>query len=314
MTIRVLLTGASSFTGSWFAGALAERGAEVVAPCRDALDAGDLDRRRRLARLAGRCRLVGGCPFGSEPFLEVIRSNGPFDLLCHHGAKAGDHRDAGLDPLMAAARQSHGIERVLDALAAGDRCRAVLLTGTVFEADEGGGDPPLRAIGAYGLAKTLTWQIFRHHAEARGLALSKFVIANPIGPLEKPGLCRSLARAWLAGGTPELRRPHLVRDQLMVEPLAEAYADVALRLAAAPEGLKVTPSQFAERLDRFAHRLAAALGPRLGVPCRFVCAEPPEPSDEPRVRCGVDPLAKLVPAFDVEAAWDAHARSLLAAA
>jgi len=313
MTIRVLLTGASSFTGTWFVGALADRGAEVVAPCRDALDAGDLDRRRRLARLVGRCRLVGGCPFGSEPFLELIRTAGPFDLLCHHGAKAGDHRDAGLDPLAAAARQSHGLERVLDALAAGG-CRAVLLTGTVFEADEGRGDPPLRAIGAYGLAKTLTWQIFRHHAEARGLTLGKFVIANPIGPLEKPGLCRSLAQAWLAGEAPVLHRPHLVRDQLMVEPLAMAYADLALKLAIAPKAQRVAPSQFAERLDRFAHRLAAALGPRLRVPCRFVCAEPPEPSDEPRVRCGIHPLTELVPGFDVEAAWDAHARSLLAAA
>lgn len=308
---RILLTGASSFTGTWFADALVERGAVVVAPCREALDGGGHDRRRRLARLNGRCRLIGRCPFGSEPFLALLRRDGPFDLLCHHGAKDGGHRDPSLDPLAAAGAQSHGLDRVLDALAT-TGCRAVLLTGTVFEADEGGGERPLRSIGPYGLAKTLTWQLFRHHAEARGLPLAKFVVANPIGPLEKPGLCRALGRAWLGGGTPVVRQPQLVRDQLQVEALAAAYAAFALALADAPASRRLTPSQFAEPLDRFAARFAGAMAPRLGVPCRFRRAEPPEASDEPSTRVGLDPLADLVPGLDPERGWDAHARAIRA--
>lgn len=310
---RVLFTGASSFTGTWFVTALAGAGAEVVAACRGPLGAGDADRRRRLARLEGFCRLVGECPFGSEPFLDLLRRQAPFDLLCHHGAKTGDHRDLALDPLAAAAAHGRELERVLDAAQAAG-CRAVLLTGTVFEADEGRGDPPLRAIGAYGLAKTLTWHIFRHHAEARGLPLAKFVVAHPFGPLEQPGLCRSLARAWLAGETPVLRRPHLARDQILVEGLAEAYAAFAMSLALRPRGERVVPSQFPERLDRFVRRLAEELGRRLRVPCRHACADPPDPSDEPEVRCGLDPLERLLPGFDAEAAWDRYARFLLTSA
>lgn len=310
---RILFTGASSFTGTWFATALAGSGADVVAACRGPLVGGDEDRRRRLARLDGFCRLVGSCPFGSEPFLDLLRREGPFDLLCHHGAKEGDHRDLALDPLAAAGAQSRGLERVLDALQA-TGCRAVVLTGTVFEADEGRGEAPLHAIGPYGLAKTLTWQIFRHHAETRGLALGKFVIAHPIGPLEKPGLCRSLAQAWLAGEVPVVRRPQLVRDQLLVEPLAEAYAAFAMGLASAPTSRRLVPSQFAERLDRFVQRLAEALAPRLRVPCRFTLADPPEPSDEPQARCGIDPLERLLPGLDAQAAWDGYARFLAHAA
>lgn len=307
---RILFTGASSFTGTWFVSALAQRGVEIVAPCRDRLADGDADRRQRLARIARSCHLVGHCPFGSEPFLELVRRYGPFDLLCHHGAKAGDHRDERLDPFVAASAQSCGLGRVLDGLVASG-CRAILLTGTVFEADEGAGDAPLRAIGPYGLAKSLTWQAFRYEAERRDLALAKFVIANPVGPFEKPGLCRSLARAWLAGETPVLRRPQLTRDQLQVDILAEAYARFALDLIDWPAPRRVTPSQFAEPLERFVARLAAALAPRLGVPCRFVCADPPDPVDEPKERRGIDPLATLVPRLDVDAAWDRYAGWLL---
>lgn len=308
---RVLLTGASSFTGTWFASALAAAGLEVVAACRAAPGEGDADRQRRLVRLEGRCRLVPGCPFGSESFLALIRREGPFALFCHHGAKAGDHRDPALDPLAAAASHARGLERVLDTLQTGG-CRALLLTGTVFEAEEGAGEAPLRSIGAYGLEKSLTWQIFRHHAEARGLPLAKFVIANPIGPLEKPGLSRMLGEAWLRGETPVLQRPQLIRDQLQVEPLALAYARFALALLERPASSRLTPSQFPERLDRFADRLATALAPRLRRACRFVSATPPAASDEPLARCGHESLATLLPGLDPERHWDSHARTLAA--
>jgi nucleoside-diphosphate-sugar epimerase len=308
---RVLLTGASSFTGAWFARALAEAGCAVIAPLRAGLDAGDADRCRRLALAARHARLVAACPFGSERFLALVRDVGPFDLLCHHGAKAGDHRDLALDPLAEAAAHTGGLERVLEALGRAG-CRAVLLTGTVFEADEGRGDGELSAIGAYGLAKTLSWQLFRHHAGRAGFTLGKLVLASPVGPLEKPGLSRELASAWLAGKTPVLHRPQLVRDHLQVELLAAAYARFALRLPSLPPGVhRLTPSQFAEPLARFAARLAEALAPRLGVPCRFTCAAPPEASAEPLVRIGLDPLPSLVPELDPEAAWDRHALALL---
>jgi nucleoside-diphosphate-sugar epimerase len=308
--IRILFTGASSFTGAWFVRALADRGADVIAACRGRLADGDADRRRRLASLAGRCRLVESCPFGSEPFRELLRTSGSIDVFCHHGTKSGDHRDPGLDVLGAVAAHTLSIEPTLDALMAAG-CRTLLLTGTVFEADEGLADPPAGACSPYGLAKTLTWQMFRHHAERRGLTLGKLVIASPFGPLEKPGLTRHLATGWLDGRTPVLRCPQLVRDHLQVPLLAAAYARFALDLPGREGVHRLTPSQFAEPLDRFAGRLAGALAPRLRLPCRFACAALPEPTDEPARRCGTDPLERLVPDLDPEQAWDAYAASLL---
>jgi nucleoside-diphosphate-sugar epimerase len=304
--MRVLLTGASSFTGAWFALALVRAGAEVIAACRGPLADGDAERCRHLATLAGRCGLVGSCPFGSAPFLALIRSIGPIDILCHHGTKAGDHRSHDLDPLAATAAQGANVEAVLEALDQAG-CRTLLLTGTVFEADEGRGEAPLRAFSAYGLAKSLTWQLFRYHAERAGLTLGKLVVASPFGPREKPGLTRQLTDAWLRGETPVLRRPQLVRDHLQVPLLAAAYARFALSLPGRPGTHRLVPSQFPERLDRFADRLATALSPRLALPCRFESAEPPEATDEPLARCGVEPMAALVPNLDPERAWDEYA-------
>lgn len=301
--MRILFTGASSFTGAWFVHALAEAGAEVIALRRGRWAEDDAARRQRLRWLDGRCRVIEGCPFGSAPFLEALRDVGRFDLLCHHGAEVGDHRRLDAEALAAAAANTRGIERVVEAIMARG-CGALLLTGSVFEADEGRGEPPLRAFSPYGLAKTLTWHVFRYHAERHGLTLGKFVIASPFGPLDKPGLVRSLIETWRQGGTAVIRRPQLVRDHLQVQLLAGAYARFAADLPARRGTLRQVPSQFPERLDRFAARLAAALGPRLGWACRFAAADPPEPSEEPLARRGSTPLVRLVPDLDPERAWD----------
>ena len=108
-----------------------------------------------------------------------------------------------------------------------------------------------------------------------------------------------------------LRCPQLVRDHLQVPLLAAACARFAFGLPGRSGTHRLTPSQFAEPLDRFAERLAGALSPRLRRPCRFTCAAPPEPTDEPARRCGLDPLERLVPDLDPCEAWDAYAASLL---
>ncbi len=82
--MNILLTGVSSFTGYWFAKALAEAGHDVVAPLRGAPDRYE-GRRAARVRGLGKIRLVPDCPFGSETFLTLARAH-RFDLLCHHAA------------------------------------------------------------------------------------------------------------------------------------------------------------------------------------------------------------------------------------
>ncbi len=306
--MRALLTGASSFTGTWFASALAERGFAVTALHRRPLEAYSPLARRRLARLDGGVRLVRLPGLGSAEALALLERE-RFDILCLHGAEVDDHRSPNFDVAGALARTTAGLGPLLDRFAAGDG-RAVLVTGSIFEADEGRGPLPLRAFNPYGLAKTLIWQTIRFEVERRGLLLGKLVIAHPVGPLDKPGLVSELLAAWCRGETASIRRPFLVRDFVAVDALALAYAEAARRLVNERRPVHLVPSLWPESVAAFVGRLAEAIGRRTGLACAVRLAAPPEPSDEPPFRVGSDTLRALVPNWDEERFWDGLAATL----
>ena len=281
--MRVLLTGASSFTGFWIARALLDQGVEVVGALRGRRDEGEPLRQQRLARLAGRCPLVVEAGMGTSSLLEVAAAERPFDLLWLHGAEVGAFRRADYDPMRAAAATTAGAASLM----AASRCAGVIVSGSVFEADEGRGDGTRGAIGAYGLAKSIAWQMLRFAAEERGLPITKLVIAHPFGPLEKPGLTAALLRAWSEGRPAILRHPTMVRDFLPVTWLARAAADLALTPAHRWPP-RTTPSAFAEPVASFAGRFAEAMRARSALACQLTIAA--EPSSEPTLRVGLDRL------------------------
>ena len=297
--MRVLLTGASSFTGCWIAQALLDRGAGVVAPLGGSRDEGDPLRQRRLARLAERCALVGEAGMGTSRLLDLAASEGPFDLVWLHGAEVGAFRRPDYDPLAAAAVTTAGAGDLMGA----SRCAGVIVTGSVFEADEGRGDGAHGAIGAYGLAKTLAWQMLRFAAEERGLSITKLVIAHPFGPLEKPGLTTALLRAWSEGTPAILRHPTMVRDFLPVTWLAGAAADLALTPCAAWPARR-TPSAFAEPVASFARRFADALRARCGFACEVRMAA--EPSSEPALRVGLERVSETADPTACDHFWNEY--------
>ncbi len=310
--MRVVLTGASSFTGFWFVHALRAHGAELVLPLARGSQEGDHERRRRIAdltRLDG-VAIISAAPFGSDRFLDLLRAHAPFDLLACHGARVGDHRAVDFDVLEALRANTRALPQVLE-IAREAGCRAILLTGSVFEAGEGLGYGNSRPFNPYGLSKTLTWHLFRDEVERRGLTLGKFTITAPFGPHEKPNLCRHLVETWLRGGEPELRHPHLLRDHIPVDLLAEAYARFAFALPARRGTHRLVPSCFAESLAAFAHRLAAEMRMRLDRPCGFRTADPPQPSAEPLARLGEHPVADLVPGWDFARSFDRLAEHYL---
>jgi UDP-glucose 4-epimerase len=220
--MKILLTGAGSFTGYWFAETLAAAGHEVVAPLRGNLDSpNDQERSERVFRLRGKVELVPACGFGSAKFLSLIRSQ-DFDVLCHHGAEVGDYRNPEFDMAGAAASNTLNLRSVLQAMG---ECglKGVVLTGSIFEQDEGAGSQPLMAFSPYGVSKGLTAQIVRHRCHEFGVPFGKFVIPNPFGPLEQPRLGAYLARTWATGGTAEIKTPDYIRDNIHVGLLAACY-------------------------------------------------------------------------------------------
>ena len=285
----------------WFAEALAERGHVVVAAGRsERLNCSSL-RAERLSRVTACCQPFWSAPFGSSSFLDIVERNGPFDVLCHHGAETAGYRSKEFDWSAAVAANARSLQQVLGAVrAAGGR--RIVLTGSVFEAGEGAGTLPLRAFSAYGLSKTLTSQIFSYHAEQEEFALGKFVIPNPFGPYEEPRFTDYLIRTWCEGKTALVGTPHYVRDNIHVSLLAEFYCGFVQSL---PETgfCKINPSGYAESQSAFAARFAREIGGRLKIETPLEEATQ-QTQDQPLVRVNTDVMTDATREWDEGAAWD----------
>ena len=290
--MRVLLTGASSFTGLWLAKALAAAGAEVTAVCRGRPELYDRERRARIEAVGRSAAVVFDRPFGSEGFLRLVEGALPFDVLCLHHAEAGDFRRSDFQPLEAARADTLDVVKVLAAMQPRG-LRRIVHPGTVFEADEGDGDRPLQAIGAYGLAKTLTSAIIRHAAGEVGVEALKVTIPSPFGPGQTAGVLGYLTRCWCDGQPAIIDYPDRVRDFVPVDLLAAHHAAIALGHEPAPAGGRSSPSGHIETIMAFAERIARELRPRLGIACKVEMSGEQKASQEPRRRFNTEPLPGL---------------------
>jgi len=307
--MRILLTGASSFTGYWFARELAASGHQVTAACRGD-GAYDGIRGERVARLRESCELRFGCAFGGAAFLALVRQSG-FDVLCHHGAEVGDYRSPDFDPYRAAALNLHRLPEMMRALK-GRGCARLVLTGSVFEPNEGAGSAPLRAFSPYGLSKGLTAAAAEFYAGREGFTFEKFVIANPFGPYEEPRFTSYLMRSWQKGETARVQTPRYVRDNIPVSLLARAYAAFVAAGPAPGERRHVGPSFYPESQGAFAERVRREAAARLGLACGLELGEQRDFA-EPAVRINTDLQDPAALGWDEAAAWDGfvefHARA-----
>jgi UDP-glucose 4-epimerase len=301
--MRILFTGASSFSGYWFVRELACAGHQTVATFRQQPGGyEDEPRRTRSSRVVEYCRPVVGCSFGDESFMKLIAGDGPWDLLCHHAADVTNYKSSDFDVHTAVSNNTHNLAGVLDALQSAG-CQRVLLTGSVFEQNEGAGSQGLPAFSPYGLSKGLTSEIFRYYTGACGMRLGKFVIPNPFGPYEEPRFTMYLIRNWMADKTPAVNTPAYVRDNIAVSLLAKAYVRFAESLGDGPGFEKFNPSGYVESQGAFAQRFAAEMAPRLGIACPLELRTQTE-FTEPRVRLNTDLLDAADLGWDESLAWD----------
>lgn len=301
--MNVLFTGASSFSGYWFARRLTEAGHSVVATFTNKDSEYIGLRAERVSQLSTLAERRFCCSFGSERFSDLVAGERSWDVLCLHAAFVTDYRSPKFDFLAATSLNVHRLGEMLDLL----RQRgltAVVFTGTVFEADEGAGENPLEAFSAYGLSKTLTWEVVRYEALRRGLRLGKCVIPNPFGPWEEPRFCSYLARTWLANQKVVVKTPSYVRDNIHVSLLAAAYVELVRRVTGSQEAVtRLDPSGYVETQGSFTERFAQEMRLRLKVPCEFDCAEQTDFS-EPIIRVNTTRATRLCAGWQEKASWD----------
>src|SRR4051812_10118081 len=236
MPMKILFTGASSFTGFWFVQELSRLGHDITAIFRRREEEyTDEPRRKRVQLLKQLCRPLFSMEFGDDKFIELLKQGG-WDVLCHHAADVTNYKSADFDVLAAVQNNTRNLPAVLNALKDG-ACSKIVLTGSVFEGGEGAGSEKLPAFSPYGLSKTLTAEMFRFYAARANMSLGKFVIPNPFGPFEEPRFTGYLMKNWFAGLTPAVSTPLYVRDNIPVSLLAKGYAKFVQSL---PSNIELT--------------------------------------------------------------------------
>lgn len=298
--MRILLTGASSFTGTWFAKALVEAGHQVTATLRQPIASYTGLRGKRVSLLGDwGVRIVEECAFGDGLFLGLLKDG--IEVLCHHGAHVDNYKSLDFDLFKGLEKNAANLSTVLN-VARDSGLRGVVLTGSVFEQDEGAGEAPLRAFSPYGLSKGLTWQVFRFWCGHYGLPLHKFVIPNPFGPYEEPRFCHYLVTHWIQGKTPSVNTPDYVRDNIHISLLAKAYARF---VGQSPDlsGGRLAPSGYVESQGAFALRFSREIGERLGIPSPVSLGSQTD-FPEPRVRINLDRVDPRSLDWTENEAWD----------
>jgi UDP-glucose 4-epimerase len=306
--MKVLLTGASSFTGFWFAEALLRAGHHLVVPLRGGLESGsDKRRAERLRRLGAQVDLIPDCAFGSPRFLDIVDRQ-DFDVLCHHAAEVGDYRNTDFDIASALARNTLNLRAVLRGMCKRG-LQGVVLTGSFFEHNEGAGSRPLVAFSPYGVSKGVTADVVRHRCHEIGMRYGKFVVPHPFGPLEQPRLGAYLAKTWRSGGVAQIGTPAYVRDNIHVSLLAASYTRFVNETPRAPLLRKLNPSGYVETQGAFVERVAREVGPRLGIECQVQLMVQKD-FPEPLVRINTESAARYAEDWSERQAWEEYAQWL----
>jgi nucleoside-diphosphate-sugar epimerase len=285
----------------WFVEALARRGHSVVGVSRGDQGIHSGLPAERLARAADCCRLLWKAPFGSPRFLEIIAAEGPFDVLCHHGAETAGYRSKEFDCMGAVASNTRSLPAVLAAMHAA-RCERIVLTGSIFESGKRAGEAAPRAFNSYGLSKALTSQIFGFYAEQEGIALGRFVISNPFGPFEEPRFTDYLIRSWREGKIALVSTPRYVRDNIHISLLSGCYCEFVQSLPRTGCH-RMDPSGYAEAQGAFAARFAREIGSRLNVETPLEMAKQ-RIFDEPAICINSDIVLAAELDWDEPRAWD----------
>lgn len=305
--MKIVLTGGSSLTGYWFAEELRHQGHEVICTLtrsgvQDYAKEKSFLRVQKLVDLG--VQIYWDVEFGTERFCSLLNTEKP-NILCLHGAHIPDYRSAHFNISDSLAKNLFNIHEVFEILS--KESTPFVLTGTFFEPGEGDFGQATEAVSPYGLAKHLISETFEFYAKRFRIPMAKFIIPNPIGPLEDKKFTAYLVECWQAGKTAQVKTPLFVRDNIHVKLLAKAYADLVVKRVQRKAELNLPmisrPSGYRESQGEFTARVARELGERLGLDCKFELATQTE-FLEPLSRLNSEPSQDKFPDFSEQQAWD----------
>lgn len=298
-TNKVLLTGATSFTGAYIAKDLVASGYNVYATLTKPVNAYQESLVKDRMSLASGVEWLPESPVGSESLLETIKTIKP-TVFINHGASISGYRNPDFDYLQSVSLATKGLEKLLGTLK-DSGCSKIIHSGSVFEPDEGhlGGE----AVSIYGVSKNLTWQVWRFFSQKISLPISKIVIPNPIGPFENLDRLGPLfVKKWKMGESPVLTTPALVRDHVPASWLSKVYLE---EVGNKSLGVKIRrPSAFKLSNLDFVSQFSAYCKKYLDLKSDFSVT--PKPTSEPIYKINSENCPELLSPSEIDKFWSTY--------
>jgi nucleoside-diphosphate-sugar epimerase len=316
--MKILFTGASSFTGMYFVRELLKAGHEVHCTFTgENFLKYNTKEQLRISTFSQLTKNRFSSPFGSQFFFEEFKE--PIDVLCLHGAKgqSAGHDSDKFDVMGAVESNTHKASAVMHAAKIAG-VKKVVLTGTYFERWNGmlfSNNSCNPAKNEYALSKTITSDIIRFYCEKNNIRFTKFIVPNPFGPYENKRFTTDAAMAWLDAKHITVLNPNPARDNIHVELLAACYA----KFVSDNDKICLAPRGYVDSQGGFALRFAREMRKRWHIPCPVDLADGPVEQDyranvtyaEEYIKQEVTPSmmpGDVTPAWDEEKAWDRLAK------
>lgn len=255
---NVLLTGASSFTGFWFAKELKLKGFNVFCPLPRSENDYNGIKAKRIDNIKRDVTFIFNSPLGENKFNDLLEK--PFDILCLHGAHVQNYESPKFELLNSLNCNLNEIEFILKK-SFFNGCKTVLWTSSIFEDVLDNNDentdyykvPWLK----YALSKKTSYTIVKHLSISMGFNFVRFVIPNPFGPFEDQKLCFHLTKSLMQGSDFIVKTPDYLRDMIHIENLAEIYVKQILHSRELSIFKECRPSEYRMKIFDFAKLLTS---------------------------------------------------------
>jgi UDP-glucose 4-epimerase len=298
--MKILMTGSSSFSGSWFARELAESGCEVHATFTGDKDSYKGIRKKRFQTLNKNVQPIWSTKFGDENFFKLIKENS-FDCFLHHGAYVTDYKNDAFDVQRAVNENCFNVNRAARYLANAG-CQFCVFTGTFTEPFEAIGDPNHKPFNLYSLSKHLSFEIFRYAFEKMDIKIGKFVMPNPFGPYEEARFTSYLVNEWSQGHCAKVFTPEYVRDNIHISLLSLAYLDYVRSLVGQFRP-RANPSGYVGNQKSFTLKFQQELQNRLNWKCDIDFLQQ-KTFPEPKIKVNFEDAAGRFETWSEQHAWD----------
>jgi len=292
--MRILITGPSSFSGSFFIEALSKAGHEVVTTLTKTQSCYHGIRLQRLQKSMQYATVHEQICFGDEQFIELVHRES-FDVFCHHGAWTESYNSMNYDFEKAFANNTRSMNRVCQILAA-NGCQKIIVSGSIFAECE-------EPFSPYGLVKRLTTQTTTFYGTHFGMHVSSFVIPNPFGPLDNPKLIHYLSTEWSANRIPSIRTPEYIRDNIPITLLALGFVHWVEQCPSTVGVSSFKPSGYISTMEDFIQRVAQVFRGATSWEC-VVDIEPQTDFSQPMKLVNDVPLMGLFQSWNEQVFWD----------